>query len=91
MPDIPVTGVQMRPPQIANLRQATIALEANFLAEMLKSAGMGKPQDGFGGGIGEDQFASFLVQEQARAIAERGGVGLAEQIFNAMQRGKHDE
>ena len=60
-------------------------LETAFLAEMLKTAGLGKPPEGFGGGIGEEQFSSLLADEQARAFAERGGIGLAEQIFNAMK------
>lgn len=67
------------------LRDVAIKLEASFLAEMLKTAGLGKTPDAFGGGAGEDQFASFLVHEQARALAERGGIGLAETIFNALK------
>ena len=72
------------------LRKAAVALEANFIAEMLKAAGLGKTSESFGGGIGEDQFASFLIREQAQAMAERGGIGLAETIFNALKE-KSDE
>ncbi|MCG7520616.1 rod-binding protein [Ruegeria sp. Ofav3-42] len=66
------------------LRTAAIELEAAFLGEMLKSAGLGKARQSFGGGAGEDQFASFLVQHQARALAKSGGVGLSEIIFQSM-------
>lgn len=59
-------------------------LEAVFLAEMLSMAGLGEASDTFGGGIGEDQFASFLRQEQATAIVAKGGIGLAEALFRAM-------
>ena len=45
------------------MREAAVALEATFLAEMLKSAGLGRGADAFGGGEGEDQFASFLLHE----------------------------
>ncbi len=69
----------------AALRQAAVALEASFLAEMLKSAGLGETQAGYGGGAGEDQFSSFLVQEQAMQIAQAGGIGLAETIFHAIK------
>lgn len=72
------------------LRAAAVELEASFLAEMLKSSGLGKTPDAFGGGTGEDQFSSFLVQEQARAIAERGGIGLAETIFNSLKDRRHE-
>lgn len=67
------------------LRVAAEQLEAQFLAEMLKSAGLGKTSDSFGGGAGEDQFASFLVKEQALAMVRAGGIGLAESIFNSLK------
>lgn len=70
--------------RIAALRNAAVELEATFLAEMLKSAGLGKSPEGFGGGAGEDQFGSFLVQEQAREMARAGGIGLAESFFRAL-------
>lgn len=60
------------------------ALEASFLAHMLTSAGLGRVPEWGGGGPGEEHFASFLVNEQARAMTEAGGIGLAERIFAAM-------
>lgn len=59
-------------------------LEAGFLAEMLAQTGLGTTPESFGGGMGEDHFASFLRAEQARLIVERGGLGLAESFFRAM-------
>ena len=67
------------------LRQAAQALEATFLAEMLKSAEFGKPRESFGGGAGEDQFSSFLRQAQAEEMVRAGGIGLAEQLFEALK------
>lgn len=66
------------------LRAASVELEAAFLAEMLKSAGLGEARQSFGGGAGEDQLASFLVQQQAQQMARSGGIGLSEILFNAM-------
>ena len=65
-------------------------LEASFLAEMLAQAGLGESDGSFSGGAGEDQFASFLRQEQARLMVEGGGIGLAELIFNSMAKAEHD-
>lgn len=65
-------------------------LEAAFLAEMLAHSGLGEMQGNFGGGEGEAQFASFLRQEQARLMAQDGGLGLAELIFNAMVQAEND-
>lgn len=70
----------------ARLRDRAVALEAAFLSEMLRHAGLGEGEDGdFGGGIGEGQFASFLREEQAKAIARAGGIGLAETLFKALE------
>jgi peptidoglycan hydrolase FlgJ len=69
------------------LRAAAETLEAGFLAEMLKESGLGATPEGFGGGAGEDQFASFLRQEQATAMVRAGGIGLADSIFNALSKG----
>ncbi|MCH5375601.1 MAG: rod-binding protein [Planctomycetes bacterium] len=71
-------------PQQDPLRQAATELEASFLAEMLKSAGLAKTRSAFGGGAGEDQFGSFLVRAQAEQIARTGGIGLAESLYQAL-------
>lgn len=70
--------------------EAAKQLEASFLAEMLKSAGFGKTSESFGGGAGEDQFSSFLVQAQADAMVEAGGIGLAESLFEALKENSND-
>ncbi len=65
---------------------AAEALEASFLSTMLQSAGLGEARDSFGGGVGEEQFASMLAMEQARAMTRSGGIGLAESIYTALTR-----
>ncbi|PUB11790.1 rod-binding protein [Yoonia sediminilitoris] len=69
----------------AKLRDAAQKMEATFLAEMLKSAGVGAPRQSFGGGAGEDQFASFLREAQAAEMVKAGGIGLAQALFEAMK------
>ena len=71
--------------QDQKLRSAAEKLEAGFLAEMLKAAGLGKSRGSFGGGAGEDQFGSFLVQEQAMQMVRAGGIGLAESLFESLK------
>jgi len=71
----------------AVLHKAAQALEVNFLTEMLAAAGLGKTSDQFGGGAGEDQFASFLRRAQAEKMVEQGGIGLSEHLFNALKKG----
>ncbi|PIE08364.1 MAG: chemotaxis protein chel [Rhodobacterales bacterium] len=71
--------------QEKRLHQAARELETSFLAEMLKSAGLGQTPEAFGGGAGEDQFASFLRLEQAREMVNAGGIGLAQSLFEALK------
>lgn len=82
-------GVPPAQPQMsardAEIMEVARDLEASFLTEMLKSAGMGKTRESFGGGAGEDQFTSLLVREQARAMVDSGGIGLAQSLFEALK------
>ncbi len=93
-PLLPVTalpaGTRARQDETTALRRLSGEMEASFLSEMLGMAGLGDVSDSFGGGIGEDQFASFLRQEQAEAMVRKGGIGLAESLFRAMTEGRHD-
>lgn len=66
------------------LRAAAQDLEAAFLSEMLKQARFGEARGAFGGGVGEEQFASFLRDQHARAMVDAGGLGLADAIFAAL-------
>ena len=72
------------PAETAALRRVAQELEASFLGEMLKHAGFGEGRSAFGGGAGEAQFASFLRAEHARALVERGGIGLSQSLFEAL-------
>ncbi len=73
-----------RTARIAVLKETAKAFEASFLAEMLKNTGLGKSRDSFGGGAGEEAFSSLLTTEHANLLAENGGIGLAEHIFNSL-------
>ena len=92
MPDVKPTGAMAQPlsPQDRALSTAAEKIEASFLTEMLKSAGLGKTSGEFGGGAGEDQFASFLVQEQAMLMVKSGGIGLAESIYESLKEKQND-
>ena len=84
-PVLPPLSPTVPPGRDEKLREAAQDLEATFLAEMLKSANFGKPRESFGGGAGEDQFSSFLRQAQAEEMVKAGGIGLAEQLFEALK------
>ncbi|RKF13100.1 flagellar biosynthesis protein FlgJ [Roseovarius spongiae] len=71
-------------------REAAERLEAAFLAEMLKAAGLGTQPKAFGGGIGEEQFASFQRQALAEEMVRSGGIGLADSFYQALME-KNDD
>lgn len=51
-------------------------LETAFLAEMLNIAMPSSGDSPFGGGAGESQFASFMNEQYATALAGRLNLGL---------------
>ena len=83
----PSPGKAAAPPSAgdAALMQAARKLEASFLSEMLGHAGFGAARKSFGGGVGEEQFSSFLRQAQADSMVKHGGIGLAEHLFEALK------
>jgi Rod binding domain-containing protein len=89
-PDLPCRTTLRAHGADTELRAVADQLEASFLAEMLKSAGFDQSRDSFGGGAGEDQFSSFLVQAQAEKMVAAGGIGLGESLFNALKGRIHE-
>jgi Rod binding domain-containing protein len=67
------------------LWDAAKKLETQFLAEMLKSAGLNGIEGEFGGGQGSEQYQSFLREAQAEKMVSQGGIGLAESIFESLK------
>lgn len=72
-------------PRDQKLWAAAQKLESSFLAEMLKSAGLGAMSESFGGGPGEEQFQSLLNGAHADLIVASGGIGLAQSIFESLK------
>lgn len=66
------------------LRGAARALEAGFLAEMLRHSGIES-----GGVPGADQMMSFRTRMQAEAMVDAGGIGLAETILEGLMARDH--
>lgn len=80
-----ITALAPAQSQPAALRASAEALETAFLAEMLKNAGVFRAAETFGGGVGEEHFTSFMADTQAQALMQRGGIGLADSIEQALR------
>ena len=91
-PLIPATlqGATM-PRPVAAPRAAAEALEASFLAEMLKATGLGDQGTSLSGSAGESQFASFHRDAIAREIVQSGGIGLADMIEASLGERLHGD
>ena len=82
--DLPVEIVSGRDEQGRETNDVTLDLTPVRMS--YPAIGLDKPPGALGGGEGEEQFGSFLVREQARAMARAGGIGLAETIYQAMRK-----
>lgn len=76
------TGQQVAGQTEAKVRAAAEDFEAVFLTEMLRPAFEQLSTDGLtGGGQGEKIYRSLMVQEYGKAIANTGGIGLADSVY----------
>ena len=65
----------------AELSRVAKDFEAVFLTEMLKPMFEGLEVDGmFGGGKGEEVFRGMILDEYGKILADKGGIGLADNI-----------
>lgn len=81
----PVSRVEGKTTATPSERQKLAqSFEAAILAELLQAAGAMHGETEFSGGIGEEHFASFLLNAQAQRMAERGGIGLAEMVMRSL-------
>ena len=72
-------------PGTEGMREAAVAFESIFLAEMLRHGGLGAMPETFNGGAGERGFSGMLVQAYADEIAGTGSTGIAETVYRAMR------
>ncbi len=65
------------------------AFEASFIAQALKFSGLDKALT-LSGGQGADAFTGFVLESLAKDIVEKGGFGIAENIYQQSEK-KIDE
>ncbi len=71
----------------AEVRRVAEEFEAVFLSEMLAPMFDSLETDGLGGGgAGERMFRPMLVEQYANAIANAGGIGIADSIVAELTR-----
>lgn len=75
----------MRSADPAQMRKAAEEYEAVFISQMLQPMFEGIRTDGpFGGGHAEGIYRGMMVSEYGKAMAKRGGVGLADALVQSL-------
>jgi Rod binding domain-containing protein len=73
--------------QYAQMVKTARDFESMFVARMLDRAGAGlKSKGAFFGGHAEEQFRSVLNDHYGKAVAMRGGLGIADMVLGQMIR-----
>jgi peptidoglycan hydrolase FlgJ len=69
---------------LPQLRKQAQELEGLFLNTLMKQmfVSSAAQEPGFGGGHAEETWRSMQAEQMAAAVAEAGGIGLAEQILS---------
>ncbi len=78
-------GLSATPRNADEARTVAEEFEAVLLSSMVESMFAGLSTDGpFGGGHGERVYRSILNDEYAKAIAQSGGIGIADHIYREL-------
>ena len=88
LPIDPTLGLALRQaPTVSGTRDPAAArktaedFEAFFLSQTFEQMFMSVAPDAlFGGGSAEEAYRSMLFQEYGKAVAQRGGIGLADSV-----------
>lgn len=69
------------------MHKAAQEFEALFISEMMRPMFDGiEAEEPFGGGQGEKMWRSLQIDEYGKAVAQAGGVGIADSVLNEMIR-----
>ena len=78
-------STSLSPGQLQRIRTQAEELEGVFLTMLTKTMFEGiKPDENFGGGFGEETWRSMQAEQLGAAMAQGGGIGIAEQIMGDM-------
>jgi len=93
LPPLPVSrpdGPQTMP-RDANAWAAAQAFESFFLGQVMNAMSAGIKNDGpFGGGPSEGAWRGMLNEKVGEAVAQSGGVGIADHVYQQMLKMQED-
>ncbi len=88
MSSIPAIKLDTSAPGYEKLRKQAVELEGVFLNTLMKEmfASIQTDESSFGGGFAEETWRGMQGEQFANAIAEQGGIGLADQLMGDLLR-----
>jgi flagellar protein FlgJ len=88
MSTIPLLKVYPRTPGYEKLHKQAVELEGVFLNTLMKEmfSSIDTSESSFGGGFAEETWRGMQAEQFASALAEEGGIGLADQLMSDLLR-----
>ena len=88
MSTIPLLKVDPKTPGYEKLHKQAVELEGVFLNTLMKEmfSSIDTSESSFGGGFAEETWRGMQAEQFASALAEKGGIGLADQLMSDLLR-----
>ena len=88
MSTIPLAKVDPKTPGYEKLHKQAVDLEGVFLNTLMKEmfSSIKTDEASFGGGFAEETWRGMQAEQFAGALAETGGIGLADQLMGDLLR-----
>ena len=88
MSTIPLVKTDTTTPGYERLHKQAVELEGVFLNTLMKEmfSSIKTDEESFGGGFAEETWRGMQAEQFATALAEKGGIGLADQLMSDLLR-----
>jgi flagellar protein FlgJ len=88
MSTIPMLKADKSAPGYEKLHKQAVELEGVFLNTLMKEmfSSIDTSEESFGGGFAEETWRGMQAEQFAGALAEKGGIGLADQLMGDLLR-----
>lgn len=85
---IPLAKIDPKTPGYAKAHQQAKDLEGVFLNTLMKEmfSSIKTDDKSFGGGFGEETWRGMQAEQFANSVADRGGIGLADQLMPTLMQ-----
>jgi flagellar protein FlgJ len=88
MSTIPLAKADPKTPGYEKLHKQAVDLEGVFLNTLMKEmfSSIDTSEESFGGGFAEETWRGMQAEQFATALAEKGGIGLADNLMSDLLR-----